>query len=204
MLRLFPQHRGDATHGCPDESLFRPVGGCWMNEAIGPKRGILAGARTRELFNSTGLRALFAVGLVAALIGAAGPADAAVPSAPRFPRRIRKRGRRRHRFRRVRSTSSCRSASSASRSTPTARRSPARGFRPAGAASRHRPACSASSRKIGIIVPISTVAHRCPTCSGSHGRGSRCMPGRFRLSGFPRLHPPDATTLLLTCGPQPG
>ena len=86
---------------------------------------------------------------------------------------------RRLRSRRVRSTSSYRLASSASRSTPTARRSPVPGSRPGGAATRHRPASSASSRRTGIIAPISTAARRCPTCSESHGPASHCMPGCF-------------------------
>ena len=50
-----------------------------MRNGIGRKPGILAGARTRELFHSTGLRALFALVLAAAIIGTASTADAAVP-----------------------------------------------------------------------------------------------------------------------------
>ena len=50
-----------------------------MSKGIGRRPGILAGARTTEFFYSTGLRALFAFALAAAVIGAASTADAAVP-----------------------------------------------------------------------------------------------------------------------------
>ena len=61
-----------------------------MSEEIGLKRGILSRARRNELFHTTGLRVLFALGLAAAIIGTAGTADAAVPKRAKKEKETRK------------------------------------------------------------------------------------------------------------------
>ncbi len=47
-------------------------------------------------------------------------------------------------------------------------------------ATRRRWASSASSRNTSCTIPTSIAARRCPTCSGSPGRASPCMPACCR------------------------
>ena len=73
-----------------------------------------------------------------------------------------------------------------------------RGFRPACAAIRPRPACSASFRRTAGTAPISMTTRRCSSCSGSPGPASRCTRASSRTirhrtaaSACPRPSPTD-------------